>query len=125
MVFNKVMMVLKQYPSFELFTLNEETDISVPGLTIYPKQRKIYRNRQEIHFTAKEYEILCLLVLNRGQILTYSQIYEKVWGGTPSGTESRTIRYHVYRIREKLYAVSSEEPFKIRCVREVGYCLEF
>ncbi len=124
MEFDEVMAVLKRHSGFEMFSMEEETVISLPGLTIYPEQRKIYRDRQEIHLTAKEYEILCLLVSNRGQILTYGQIYEKVWGGTTSGTENKAIRYHVYRLREKLYGVSTKEPFTIRCVREVGYCFE-
>ena len=76
--FNEVMSVLKRYPDFENINLSNETLISIPGLTIYPEQRKIYRDRQEIHLTAKEYEILCLLASNRGQVLTYAQIYEKV-----------------------------------------------
>lgn len=101
-----------------------ETLISILGLTIYPEQRKIYRDRQEIHLTTKEYEILCLLVANRGQILTYAQIYEKVWGAIPSGSENKAIRYHIYRLREKLYAVTTDKSFNIRCVREVGYCFE-
>lgn len=122
--FDEVMTVLKRYPNFETLCLNNETVISLPGLTIYPEQRKIYRDRQEIHLTTKEYEILCLLVSNRGQILTYAQIYEKVWGAISSGSENKAIRYHIYRLREKLYAVSPDEPFSIRCVREIGYCFE-
>lgn len=122
--FDEIMMVLKRYSSFETLCLNNETVLTFPGLTIYPEQRKIYRDRQEIHLTAKEYEILCLLASNRGQVLTYAQIYEKVWGDVPSGSENKAIRYHIYRLREKLYAVSPDEPFIIRCVREVGYCFE-
>ena len=122
--FNEIMSALKRYPNFDSIYLNEETVISLPGLTIYPEQRKIYRDRQEIHLTTKEYEILCLLVANRGQILTYAQIYEKVWGAISSGSENKAIRYHIYRLREKLYEVTTDEPFSIRCVREVGYCFE-
>jgi len=122
--FNEVMAVLKHYPNFENISLNEETVISLPGLTIYPEQRKIYHDRQEIHLTAKEYEILCLLVFNRGQVLTYGQIYEKVWGGISFGSEGRAIRYHIHHLREKLNTFSQNEQFSIRCVRNVGYCFE-
>lgn len=124
MVFDEVMEVLGKHPNFEIMQLSDNAVISFPGLTIYPEQRKIYRDRQEIHLTTKEYDILCLLVANRGQILTYAQIYEKVWGAVPSGSENKAIRYHIYRLREKLYAVSPDESFIIRCVREVGYCFE-
>jgi len=123
-VFDEIMMVLNRHPGFENISLNSETVISLPGLTIYPEQRKIYRDRQEIHLTAKEYEILCLLVSNRGQVLTYGQIYEKVWGGISSGSEGRAIRYHIHHLREKLNTFSQNEQFFIRCVRNVGYCFE-
>ncbi len=122
--FNEVMAVLKHYPDFENISLNEETVIFLPGLTIYPEQRKIYRDRQKIHLTAKEYEILCLLVSNKGQVLTYAQIYEKVWGGISSGIEGRAIRYHIHHLRKKLNTFSKNEQFSIRCVRNVGYCFE-
>lgn len=77
-VFDEVMGVLGKHPNFEIMQFSDNTVISFPGLTIYPEQRKIYRDKQEIHLTAKEYEILCLLASNRGQVLTYAQIYEKV-----------------------------------------------
>ena len=77
--FNEVMAVLKRYPNFQNINLSDEAIISLPGLTIYPEQRKIYRDRQEIPLTTKEYELLCLLATNRGQVLTYTQIYEKVF----------------------------------------------
>lgn len=44
--FDEVMAVLKRYPNFENVSFKEETVISIPGLTIYPEQRKIYRDRQ-------------------------------------------------------------------------------
>lgn len=93
------------------------------GLIIYPEQRKIYRDRQEISLTTKEYDILCLLAANRGQVLTYTQIYEKVWGSSHAGNE-KIIRYYLCILRKKLNTVSPDEPFIIRCVRDVGYYFE-
>ena len=46
-------------------------------------KRKVFRDRQEIQLTTKEYEILLLLVTHKGYVLTYNQIYEKVWGNLP------------------------------------------
>lgn len=98
--------------------------ISLPGLEIYPSRRKVFRDRQEIQLTAKEYEILLLLAANKGRVVTYSQIYEKVWGDFPSGGESNTIGFHICNLREKLYQATPNAPFTIRSVREVGYCFE-
>ena len=122
-MFDEVMRVLQKHKSFETVQIKSENIISLPGLTIYPNQRKMYRDRQEIHLTTKEFELLCLLATNQGQVLTYTQIYEKVWGNTPSGNE-RIIRFHLCNLRKKLNAISQDEPFVIRCIRDVGYCFE-
>ena len=98
--------------------------VSLPGLEIYPDRHKVFRDRQEIRLTAKEYEILLLLVSNKGRVLTNNQIYEKVWGDLPSGSESNTIGFHICNLREKLYQAAPDAPFTIRSVREVGYCFE-
>ena len=123
-VFEEVMAVLKRYPNFEKLHLDDEMVLSLSGLEIYPDRRKIYRDRQEIHLTAKEYDLLCLLVYNQGRVLTYEQIYQKVWGEEPFGKESNAIGCHIRNLREKLFQASPNTPFNIRCVREIGYCLE-
>ncbi|MDE6853240.1 MAG: winged helix-turn-helix domain-containing protein [Lachnospiraceae bacterium] len=123
-IFDEVMAVLKRHPDFEKLQLSEEMIISIPGLEIYPEQRKIYRDRQEIHLTAKEYDLLCLLVYNQGRVLTYEQIYQRVWGEEPLGNENNAVGCHVRNLREKLFQISSDPTFNIRCVREIGYCLE-
>lgn len=123
-IFDEVMEVLKQHPNFECMRLKDESMLTVPGLEIYPNRRKIYRNRREINLTAKEYEILTLLVANKGRVLTYEQIYQKVWGEDGFGSENNTVGCQVRNLREKLYEAEPDAPFSIRCVREVGYCFE-
>ena len=39
--------------------------------------------------------LLCLLAANRGQVLTYDQIYRKVWGEDAYGDESNAIGCHM------------------------------
>lgn len=111
-------------PNFEKYVIQNESKISFSGMEIYPERRKVYCNGKEIHLTAKEYRLLWLLVVNKGQVLTYQQIYEKVWGDISSGGESSAIGYHICNLRDKLYDAFPDAPFEIRCVREVGYCFE-
>lgn len=63
-VFDEVMGVLQKHKSFGTVKVKAENTISLPGLTIYPSQRKMYHDRQEIPLTTKEYELLCLLAAN-------------------------------------------------------------
>lgn len=123
-VFEQILSILQAHPEIKKSELVSEPMLSLPGLEIYPDRRKVFRNRQEIHLTAKEYAILMLLAANKGRVLTYSQIYEKVWGELPSGCESKTIGFHICNLREKLFEAAPNAPFMIRSVREVGYSFE-
>lgn len=123
-IFDEVMEILKKHPEFQKYEMQNESKWTLPGLEIYPNRRKIYCNGKEIYLTTKEYELFCLLVANRGLVLTYQQIYEKVWGDISSGGESTTIGYHICNLRDKLYDAFPDAPYEIRCVREVGYCFE-
>lgn len=119
--FDEIIAYLKRSHHFEALSFSDENIISFPGLEISPKQRAVYCDHQKIHLTAKEFDILCLLATNKGQVLTYEQIYQCVWGGFPSGEVNDTIGYHVRNLRKKLSKVSS---FSVQCTREVGYCFE-
>ena len=66
--FDEVMEVLKKHPEFQKYEMQNESKWSLPGLEIYPNRRKIYCNGKEIHLTTKEYELLLLLVVNRGLV---------------------------------------------------------
>ena len=50
----------------------------------------------------KEYKILCFLVANRNRVLTYEQIYQRVWGEDGIGNESNAVGCHVRNLRKKL-----------------------
>jgi len=94
--FDKIVDVLKKYSDFEYLRLEDEPVISLPRLEIYPRPRKVYNKSKEIKLTAKEYEILALLVANKDRVLTYGQIYQKVWGEESFGRENtRKKKYYI------------------------------
>ena len=122
--FQDILSVLRSHPELKKWTMIDEPILSFPCLDIYPRRRKVFRNHQEIQLTHKEYEILLLLVTNKGWVLTYNQIYEKIWNDFPTGNERNTIGFHICNLREKLYQAAPNTPFAIRSFREVGYCFE-
>ena len=122
-VFEEIMGALRQQPTFERLRLNNDTVLELPGLKIYPESRKVFCGSREVDLTTKEYKLLCLLAANKGIVLTYGQIYQKVWDEEELGNESNTISCHIHNLREKLQKASPAPPFTIRCVRKVGYCL--
>ena len=123
-VLEQILSILKNHPEIEKIEVDEEPMVSLPGLEIFPRRRKVFRDRQEIQLTTKEYRILLLLAANKGHVLTYAQIYEQVWGDFTTGNENNTIGFHIGNLREKLYRANPDAPFYIRSVREVGYCLD-
>ncbi len=105
----------------EKWKLRDEPVLSLPGLEINLARRRITSDGREISLTAKEYVIFCLLVANKNRVLTYDQIYEKVWGDFSSGNERETIGFHVRNLRKKLFDSVQEPAYQLESIRDVGY----
>lgn len=71
-----------------------------------------------IELTFKEFEMLKLLMLNKGKVLTREVILDKIWGYDYYG-ETRTVDVHIRYLRAKLANYGIEE--YIETVRGVGY----
>ena len=93
----------------------------VGGLEVSPSCHLVKVNGQDIALTLKEFELLCLLLENRGIVLSRDKILDKVWGDT-MGRESRTVDVHIKRLREKLEGVSDK--WSLKTVWGVGYKFE-
>jgi two-component system, OmpR family, response regulator MprA len=78
------------------------------------------RDGRVIELTAKEYELLELLMQNPNQVLTRSLIYDRVWG-YDFGGDSNIIEVYVRYLRQK--TEEEGEPRLIHTVRGVGYVL--
>lgn len=66
-IFEEVVAVLNKCSTFDSSRFAYETVLSVPGFALYPSRRKAYCGGKEISLTAKEYDIFCLLMENRGR----------------------------------------------------------
>lgn len=120
-MFDEIMNALKSYLNIEYLHLSEESVLSLPGLEINLNRRKVYCNQNEIILTVKEYEILCLLGNNMGRVLTYEQIYQRVWGADALGNERKAVGFHVRNLRKKLFSPNPPPPLTIESFREIGY----
>ena len=123
-LFDEIMELFHKYPDFQKYEVDYTSTISFPDLKILPDQRKVYCGKREVFLTTKEFNLLCYLVANEGRVLTYEQIYQKIWGNYVQDIENNTIGSHVCKLREKLYKACPDRQFEIRCVREVGYSFE-
>lgn len=117
--FADILNMLKKYPDFQRIKLKDETVLSFPGFEICPERRKICSEIQEISLTTKEFDILYILAVNEGRVVTYEQIYQNVWNSFPTGRENNIVGYHVRNLRKKLCIIPM---LSLQCIREVGYC---
>ncbi len=90
-------------------------DLSLNRLT-----REVYRAQQAIELTAREFDLLELLLRHPRQVLTRDQILEQVWGFDFMG-ESNIIEVYVRALRIKLEVHNPQR--LIHTVRGVGYVL--
>ena len=99
------------------FHKTEET-LSLAGVRVDPRARKVWRGKEEVSLTPKEYDLLLLFLHNPNAALYRDTIYERVWGGELA-YGSKTVDLHVQRLRKK---VGWEKA--LQAVNKIGYRLE-
>ena len=85
-------------------------------LTVDPASHTVLVGDREVALTQKEFEVLCLLLKNKGQVLSREQLIQQVWGYAFTG-ETRTVDVHIRTLRQKLGSAGS----LIQTIRGVGY----
>lgn len=75
--------------------------LAVGQISIHPDRRLVLRDGEEIDLTLKEYDLIELLIRNRGKVYTRENLLNTVWGYDYQG-DVRTVDVHIRRLREKL-----------------------
>lgn len=81
--------------------------------------RRLSIRDKEVNLTAKEFDLLELLVLNPNKVYKRDELLELVWGKDYPG-DARTVDVHVRRLREKIEPNPSE-PIYVHTKWGVGY----
>ncbi|WP_278872717.1 response regulator transcription factor [Anaerotignum lactatifermentans] len=81
--------------------------------------RRVFINGKEVNLTAKEFDLLELLMENPGKVYSREKLLDTVWGYDYPG-DVRTVDVHVRRLREKI-EVNPSEPKYIFTKWGVGY----
>ena len=96
--------------------------ISFNALSIDPRSRVVKAHDSEVELTAKEFDMLYLLMRHPKQVFTRDQLLERVWGGAQY-IDPGTVTVHVRRLREKI-ELDASSPKHIITVWGVGYKFE-
>jgi DNA-binding response OmpR family regulator len=99
-----------------------ETQYEAGGLVINDDLKKVYVDGEEVKLTPMEYNILLLLMKNKGKVFSIAQIYEQIWKEEAIGADN-TVAVHIRHIREKI-EINPREPRYLKVVWGVGYKIE-
>ncbi len=91
----------------------------VDGLSVDLVRRIVRLDGAEVKLSPKEYDLLRLLVLNAGKVLTHAFLLRKVWGAT---TDPQQLRVYVRQLRQKIER-TPDQPSFIATEVGVGYRL--
>lgn len=97
----------------------EDTLLRFTGLIIDTKKYTVMRDGQEVHLTAKEFELLKLFAAHPEQVFTKTQIFRQVWGSQYI-EDDNTVMVHIRKLRLKVESNPSE-PKLIQTVWGIGY----
>jgi len=95
--------------------------LSYKGIALNSKSKEGYFQSKELGLTAKEYELLEFLVLNRERILTKEQIFDRLWG-LEAETGIGIVDVYIHFLRKKMSVFGCDR--LICTVRGVGFMLK-
>ncbi len=89
---------------------------------VKPESYEIYFDDELLDLTLKEYELLDILIRNRGRVLKRDYLLELLWEYSES-VNTRVLDVHISKLRDKIEK-DSKNPRYIKTVRGLGYKLE-
>ena len=111
--------------AYKLLTENEGifTEIHMGDLYFCLEQRLVRVDRQVVELTAKEFDILALLITHPQRVFTYELIMELVWDEDAACYSRKAVSNHVSNLRKKL-KITPDSLEYIKNIVGVGYKFE-
>ena len=116
---NELLARLRAALRHQLAVQGERPVFRAEELSVDLVRRIVRMAERDVKLSPKEYEVLRLMVLHAGKVLTHAHILREVWG---SSTDSQYLRVYVRQLRQKLEP-DPERPRYILTETGVGYRL--
>lgn len=110
---------LRRYKKYNNIQKNDEVVLVFGDLQLNTETRQVWIRKNEKRLTPKEFDILELLVRNKGIVLSVSKIYEAIWKEDFLKSDN-TVMVHITNIREKIED-DPKHPIYIKTVWGIGY----
>ena len=118
----RISSVLRRYNINKENIGNIENILTVGNLNMNLLKYEVYRGNEKVDLTLKEFELLKLLLENKGKVLSRNYLLDKIWGYDYYG-ETRTVDVHIRYLRKKIEGDDSSEKY-IQTIRGVGYKID-
>ena len=92
------------------------------GLMVNDDRKEVTVDGEKVRLTRIEYNILLLLIMNKGKVFSIDQIYEKIWKEEAFFADN-TVTVHIRHIREKI-EIDPKNPKYLKVMWGVGYKIE-
>ena len=92
------------------------------GLMVNDDRKEVTVDGAKVKLTRIEYNILLLLIMNKGKVFSIDQIYEKIWKEEAFFADN-TVTVHIRHIREKI-EIDPKNPKYLKVMWGVGYKIE-
>ena len=99
---------------------NKKKRITVGELTVDTQERNVYKDGHLAELTAREFDVVELLIRNPNRVYSRENLLDLVWGYDEYRSDIRTVDVHIRRIREKL-ETNPAEPKYFMTKWGVGY----
>ena len=113
---------LRRYTTLSSYGDEEGNVYEAGGLLINDDLKKVIVDGEEVKLTPIEYNILLLLLKNKGKVYSINQIYENIWNEEAIGADN-TVAVQIRHIREKI-EINPKDPQYLKVVWGVGYKIE-
>lgn len=98
----------------------EESEFSVENIRVNTEKHTVFVGDRQIFLTLKEFDLLVILMKNRGNVLTRERLLDSIWK-ISTEIESRTVDVHIRTLRQK---IGDEEGKILKTVRGIGYKID-
>ena len=125
--FNPLELVARVKSQLRRYTTLSSNDaagdkVMKPEALVNDDLKKVTVDGEEVKLTPIEYNILLLLLKNKGKVYSINEIYESIWNEEAIGADN-TVAVHIRHIREKI-EINPKEPRYLKVVWGVGYKIE-
>lgn len=104
-------------------TQYEDKIYKIGDITIDFQKHEVVKSDVKVELTLKEFELLQILIKNKGRVMTRDFLLDKVWGYEYIG-ETRTVDVHIRHLRQKIEN-DDKNPKYIETIRGIGYRFNF